>query len=78
MYGLKNDKQNPEKFTFDLQKEMKEKPTRGKEILDKAQVQIQDIKNQLAKGASEKEYDQLNVLLYGYTALQKVIKKAMK
>ena len=78
MYGLKDEKQKPGKFAFDLEKEMKEKPARGKEILDKAQTQIQEIKNQLAKGASEKEYDQLNTLLYGYTALQKVIKKAMK
>ncbi len=77
MYGLK-DQQKPNKFAFALEQEIKDKPEHGKDVLDKAEKQILAIKEQLRKGASEKEYANLDILLHGYTALQKVIKKVMK
>ncbi len=76
MYDLK--KERPAKFAIDLEKEIKEKPTHGKEILEKAEKRILEIKTQLREGVNEKEFDQLGVLLHGYAALQKVLKKAMK
>ena len=42
MFGL--EKQPGEKFLFDLEKEIREKPSRAKEILDKAEKRIQEIK----------------------------------
>lgn len=76
MYGLEKDK--GKKFFFDLEEEIQTKPNRRKEILEKAEKSIQDIKKKLREGANEKEFDQLGTLLQGYAALQKVIKKVGK
>lgn len=76
MYGL--EKKEHEKFAFDLEKEIKETPSRGKQILERAEKHMQEIKKQLRDGVDEKEFDQLGVLLHGYAALQKVLKKVAK
>lgn len=76
MYGM--EKQPQEKFAFDLEKEILEKPARGKQILEVVEKRINGIKKRLREGASEKEFDQLGILLHGYTALQKVLKKIRK
>ena len=76
MYGL--EKKPGEKFAFDLEKKIKEKPTHGKELIEHAEKKTAQIKKALREGSSEKEFDQLGVLLHGYTALQKVLKKVNK
>ena len=76
MYGL--GKEAKEKFAFDLEKELKTNPNRAKEILTKADERIHEIKNLLREGLNEKDFDQLGILLHGYTSLQKVLKKAIK
>ncbi len=76
MYGLKKEPKG--KFAFDLEKEIKEKPTHGKKILEKAEQRILEIKKQLREGVESKDFDQLGILLHGYAALQKVLKKVMK
>ena len=76
MYGL--EKKPGEKYAFDLEKEIHDKPARGKELLEAAEKRIHEIKKQLREGANEKEFDQLGVLLHGYSALQKVLKKVAK
>ncbi|EKE08163.1 MAG: hypothetical protein ACD_17C00310G0002 [uncultured bacterium] len=73
MYGL--EKKRGEKFIFDLEKEIKEQPSRGKKILDKVEERVQEIKKMLREGANEKDFDDLGILLHGYAALQKVIRK---
>lgn len=67
-----------EKFDFDLEKEIKGSKTRGKEILSTVEERMAEIKKMLREGAHEKDFDHLGVLLQGYTALQKVIKKVAK
>jgi len=76
MYGL--EKHPGEKFSFDLEKEIKAKPSRGKEILDKVEKRIHEIKKLLREGAKDKDFDRFGILLHGYTALQKVLKKVAK
>ena len=76
MYGL--EKKPGEKFAFDLEKEIKEKPSRGKEIMAKVEERVHEIKKLLREGQNEKEFDRLGILLHGYAALQKVLKKAAK
>ena len=76
MFGL--EKQPKERFAFDLEKELKEKPSRGKEILAVVEVKIHEIKKLLREGTSEKDFDRLGILLHGYASLQKVLKKATK
>lgn len=73
MFGL--EKQPGEKFAFDLEKEIKENPTRSKEIMEKTEKRIHDIKTMLREGAHEKDFDDLGILLHGYAALQKVLRK---
>lgn len=73
MFGL--EKKPGEKFAFDLEKEIKQNPHRGKEILEKVEKRIQEIKKTLRDGANEKDFDQLGILLHGYAALQKVLRK---
>lgn len=76
MYGL--EKKSEERFAFDLEKEIKKKPQQGKQILEKAETRIAEIKKTLREGANEKDFDRLGVLLHGYAALQKILKKVMK
>jgi hypothetical protein len=76
MYGLEKGKGG--KFMFDLELEIKDRPGRGKELLLKAENRILEIKKALREGASEREFEQLGILLHGYTALQKVLKKVVK
>ena len=73
MFGL--EKKPGEKFAFDLEKEIKENQSRGKEILDKVEKRIQEIKKILREGADEKDFDELGILLHGYASLQKVLRK---
>jgi hypothetical protein len=73
MFGM--EKKPGEKFAFDLEKEIKAKPSHGKEILEKVEKRIHDIKKNLREGASEKDFDKLGILLHGYAALQKVLRK---
>lgn len=76
MFGL--EKKPSERFAFDLEKELKEKPSRGKEILESVEQKIHEIKKLLREGTNEKDFDQLGILLHGYASLQKVLKKATK
>lgn len=73
MYGL--GEKPAEKFVFDLEKEIKAKPGKGKQITETAEKRIHDIKKNLREGAKEKDFDELGILLHGYSALQKVLKK---
>ncbi len=77
MYGLKKDKDD-KKFMFDLELEICEHPARGKELLEKAEKRVHEIKTALRQGTDEKDFDKLGILLHGYTALQKVLKKVGK
>ncbi|HSX38085.1 MAG TPA: EscE/YscE/SsaE family type III secretion system needle protein co-chaperone [Chlamydiales bacterium] len=77
MYGME-EKEKREKFVFDLEKRIKNEPEHLKEILSKAEKRMAEIKKQLREGANAKEFDRLGVLLHGYAALQKVLKKAGK
>jgi hypothetical protein len=73
MFGL--EKKPGEKFAFDLEEEIKNKPTHGKQILKAAEERVLEIKKQLRDGTNEKDFDKLGILLHGYAALQKVIRK---
>ena len=76
MFDLnKDDKKKHKKFQFDLELEMKDDPAMGKKLLEKASHRMQEIKSALREGVNEKDFDNLGVLLHGYTALQKILKK---
>jgi HPt (histidine-containing phosphotransfer) domain-containing protein len=77
MFGMEKGKEKG-KHMFDLELEISEHPERSKELLAKAEKRIHEIKTELREGAGEKDFDKLGILLHGYTALQKVIKKIGK
>lgn len=78
MFGLEEDKKKKEKFAFDLEKQIKTDNSFAKSLTKKAEERIAEVKKLLREGANEKEFDRLGILLNGYTALQKVIKKIVK
>ena len=51
------------------------KTTTYEEFLDKVEKRIHEIKKLLREGANEKDFDKLGILLHGYAALQKVLRK---
>lgn len=73
MYGL--EKKPKHVFEFDLEKDLKKDPNKVHELLKSTEAKIQEIKTQLRAGAQGPELDQLGVLLHGYTALQKILKR---
>ena len=78
MYGLEKKKKGAEKFMFDLEREINNRPSHAKELLGTAEKHMQEIKKALREGTGEKDFDKLGVLLHGYTALQRVLKKMVK
>jgi len=76
MFGLEKEKRR--KFSFDLEKEIEERPEQGRKYIEKAENRILEIKKQLREGAAEKQFDELDILLNGYGALQKTLKKIAK
>jgi hypothetical protein len=75
MYGLGKEK-GKKQYAFDLERKIHEEPKALKEILETADQRLNEVKKSLREGADEKEFNRLGVLLQGYTALQKVLRKA--
>ncbi len=73
MFGL--EKKGKGLFEFDLEKDLKNNPSKAKETLKMIEDRIQEIKNTLRQGAQTEDFDKLGILLHGYAALQKVLTK---
>ncbi|EKE21598.1 MAG: hypothetical protein ACD_7C00173G0004 [uncultured bacterium] len=77
MFGL--EKSPREKYDFDLEIDIKENPKKAKALIEKIESNINNIKQTLKKGsASEESLKKLGVLLQGYIALVKVLKRIQK
>ena len=76
MFGLENQKKKKkiEEFVFELEKELKN-PKLHQEIKQKVERRVQEIKEILRSGENKEDYDQLGVVLHGYTSLLKVISR---
>jgi hypothetical protein len=74
MFGLEKQKKKKttDEFVFDLEKDLKDSKKR-KELHDKVENRIQEIKEILRSGENKDEFDKFGVLLHGYTSLLKVI-----
>lgn len=73
MFGL--EKQQRGLFEFDLEKDLKKNPTQAKALLKTVEEKIYSLKDALRQGSGSHDFDTLNKLLLGYTALLRVIKK---
>lgn len=78
MFGLEKKEKKIEKFRFDLEVEIEENPDRAQEIIDLCKKKVDAIKSLLKSGADPKNFDQLGILIHGYNALMRVIKKIQK
>ena len=79
MFGMeKKGRREKALLEFDLEKELRANPEKAKKTLKEVEEKIVEIKDLLRKGGNSKEFDQLGVLLHGYTALQRVIKRIEK
>lgn len=77
MFGLENQKSKKvEPFVFELEKELKI-PRKHKELKQRLEDRIQQIKQHLQSGENKEEFDQYGVLLYGYTSLLKVMARCL-
>ncbi|MDN3505974.1 MAG: DUF5398 family protein [Simkaniaceae bacterium] len=75
MFGM--EKKPNEPFAFDLEEDMKKDPTKAKALLKEVDERTNELKNLLRQGAETEDFDDYGVLLHGYAALQKVLKKVI-
>ncbi len=73
MYGM--EKQGKAPFEFDLEKDIKQNPARGNDLLKGAEERVQELKGLLRQGSASADFDKYGTLLHGYAALQKVLRK---
>lgn len=76
MFGL--EKKERDLFEFDLEKELRETPTKLRELQKNTEEKIATVKGFLRQGAGSSEFDDLGVLLHGFSALQKVLNRLAK
>lgn len=77
MFGLEKDKGGKKKqeiFVFDLEKELIDRK-RQREVLNKIDDRVQQIKTILRAGENKELFDKLGVLLHGYASLIKVMSR---
>ena len=72
MFGLEKKRKKP--FEFDLEKELK-KDKRRNEILEIVETKSQALKQALRTGEASDNFDQCGIILQGYSALARVIKR---
>lgn len=76
MFGLEKKPKGP--FEFDLELDLKKNPKMGKELLKIVEQRINELKNLLRQGAETEDFDDYGVLLHGYAALQRVLKRIIE
>lgn len=75
MFGGGKRKPPVESWEFDLEKDLK-KPNELRAIKEKINSKVQNLKTIMRKGEDKNAFDQTQVLLHGYLAMQKVIQRA--
>jgi hypothetical protein len=76
MFGLEDKKKKT--FAFDLENDLKKNDKKAKEFFDQVDGNISEIKKSLRTGEKSADFENLGTILHGYTALQKVLKRATK
>lgn len=73
MFGLEKNSYKP--FEFDLEKELKKDKKKVEQTRKLADGKINQIKEILRKSEGESDFENLGVILHGFTALEKVLDK---
>jgi len=74
MLGMGEKRKKAPEFVFELEKELAS-PEQHKQIKERVEGRIQEIKKALRDGANRKEFETLGLILHGYTALLKVMSR---
>ena len=72
MFGLEKKDHKP--FEFDLEKELKSSQRR-KEVLKICEDKTAHLKQALRAGKASENFDQCGIIMQGYAALEKVVKR---
>ncbi|MCB1115796.1 MAG: DUF5398 family protein [Chlamydiia bacterium] len=80
MFGLEKekDKKGPQRFEFDLEKELKTSDKEAKKVLDQIEAQTNQLKATLREGTASENFDKCGVLLQAYAALKRVVNRTTK
>jgi len=78
MFGLEKEETTVQKFQFDLEIEIKEIPAKAKELIDHSKKMTDKLKKAVRDGSNEKDFDNYGILLHGYSALGRILKKLQK
>ncbi|NGX27484.1 MAG: hypothetical protein K940chlam6_01420 [Chlamydiae bacterium] len=76
MFGM--EKKPNEPFAFDLEEDLHKDPDKAKALQKEVDERIEELKNLLRQGAETEDFDDYGVLLHGYAALRKVMKKVLE
>ncbi|MCH9611143.1 MAG: hypothetical protein S4CHLAM81_14830 [Chlamydiales bacterium] len=76
MFGMESGKQKKKMadFVFDLEADLKD-PGKQRAVKEQVEARIAQLKNMLRSGGEQKEFDQVQALLHGYLAIQKVMQR---
>jgi hypothetical protein len=75
MFGMDSGKKKQVAgYSFDLEQDLKD-PGKLRAMKEKIEERINQLKGQLRLGEDKKSFDQVQTLLHGYLAVQKVIQR---
>lgn len=76
MFGMESTKKKKKgaEYSFDLENDLKD-PGKLRALKEKIEARIQQLKVLLRQGEDKKTFDQVQTLLHGYLAIQKVIQR---
>ena len=78
MFGLEKKDKKVTKFDFDLEVEIHEDPEKADELLRLSKKRVEELKKFLKEEKNSESFDDYGVLLHGYAALSRVLKKIVK
>jgi Family of unknown function (DUF5398) len=73
MFGLEKQPKGP--VQFDLEIELKEDPAKANGLNKVIEERIGELKTLLRQGVETEDFDDYGVLLHGYAALKRVVKR---
>ena len=76
MFGMEKKPKGP--FEFDLEEDLHKDPEKAKALQEEIHKRTEELKNLLRQDAETEDCDDYGVLLHGYAALRKVMKKVLE
>lgn len=75
MFGMERGKKKKvADYSFDLEQDLKD-PGKLRAVKEQVEERVSQLKSMLRQGKEKKDFDQIQTLLHGYLAVQKVIQR---